>query len=450
MTGSMRSVRKDILQILKSAVKSVRGDDAIASHVHLSGGTLQVDSHNILIDRYERIFILGAGKALAYMARGLEKQLDGRVSGGLVSVKYGHSIALQRPGLLEAGHPTPDANSLKAARATMRLAQSCGANDLAFCLLSGGASSLWCLPCQPLELADKAITTEALLRCGAGIHEINTVRKHLSAIKGGRLARAIFPARHVTLAISDVIGDDMTAIGSGPTVADPTTFGDSRMILEKYNLISALPDKVIRHINSGIGGHIEESPKPHESFFEENIVCIVASNRLALRTAQETAGELGYGTQLIGSDISGEARQAGKKLARKARQTSAQIRQGTRPVVLLAGGETTVTVTGHGRGGRNQELALSAAIELKGIENVVLASIGTDGTDGPTDAAGGIVDGSTVDRGQQLGMDAAAYLADNNAYAYLDKIGDLIRTGPTGTNVMDLQVMIIGEEATKS
>lgn len=439
----MWNIRDDILQVIRSAIRSVHGDTAVRRHVQFSQGVLRIDSSDIAMDLYERIFVLGAGKASAHMAHGLEELLGDRINDGLISVKYDHTVDLQRLKLAEAGHPTPDKNSVKAAQATMRLAQSWHEKDLVFCLLSGGASSLWCLPQEPITLTDKIITTEALLRCGAEIHEMNTVRKHLSAIKGGRLATAVYPAQLITLAISDVIGDDMTAIGSGPTVADPTTFQDSWMILEKYNLTSVLPNTVIEFLQAGVAGHIVETPKPHEALFKRNLECIVASNKLALQAAQEAAHELGYTTQIIGTDISGEACHVGRELAHKAKQTAAQANEGTQRMILLAGGETTVTVTGHGKGGRNQELALSAAMELEGVENVVLASVGTDGTDGPTDAAGAIVDGSTVRRGRQLGMDAKAYLADNNSYVYFDRLGDLIQTGPTGTNVMDLQVIAI-------
>jgi hydroxypyruvate reductase len=443
MISNMQNIREDILQVLGSAIESVRGDNAIRRHVHVSDGTLSVNSHDIVLERYKRVFILGAGKASAYMAQGLEGQLDRRITDGLISVKYGHATDLRHLRLIEAGHPTPDDNSVKAAQAALNLAQSANEGDLVVCLLSGGASSLWCLPQEPVTMEDKALTTKALLRSGASIHEMNSVRKHLSAIKGGRLARAVYPARLITLAISDVIGDDMTAIGSGPTVADPTTFQDSWTILEKYDLIPALPRKVMAHIRNGMRGHIEETPKPGESAFRKDIVSVVASNIQALRAAQEAAGDLGYSAKVIDTNISGEARQVGRKLVHKARQTRMQVNEGTRPVILLAGGETTVTVKGNGRGGRNQELALSAAIELEGTDNIVLASVGTDGTDGPTDAAGAIVDGTTAGRGRQLGMDAAAYLAGNNSYEYLNNVGALVRTGPTGTNVMDLQITVV-------
>jgi hydroxypyruvate reductase len=435
----MQNLRADIMQIFKSAIRSVRGDTAIKRHVQLSSGEIGIDSSRIALDKHSRIFVVGAGKASAYMAAGLEEQLDSRITGGLISVKYGHSLQLSSLKLIEAGHPTPDEKSLKAAQAIMRIARSSRAGDLVFCLLSGGASSLMCLPQESLTLTEKVETTERLLRCGADIHEVNTLRKHLSAVKGGRLTRAISPAHLITLAISDVIGDEMTAIGSGPTVADPTTFQNAWAILEKYDLFQVLPENIVEHLRAGVNDRVEETPKPDDSLFKDNIVCIVASNRQALQVAKDAASELRYMARVAGADIKGEARLVGRDLARKAKE----IREGRWPVMLLTGGETTVKVTGHGKGGRNQELALSAAIELEGVGNVVLASVGTDGTDGPTDAAGAIVDGSTVTRGRQLGMDARAYLEDNNSYKYLDKIGDLIRTGPTGTNVMDLQVIAV-------
>jgi glycerate-2-kinase len=310
------------------------------------------------------------------------------------------------------------------------------------CVLSGGASAMWCLPAAGITLDDKVRATGELLRCGADIHEINAVRKHLSGIKGGQLAAAVHPARLVTLLVSDVVGDRIDSIGSGPTVADSTTFGDALAVVERRGIEPALPGSVLKRLRAGAGGDLPETPKPGETAFALADQCIVASNASALAAAAESAGRLGYATHVLDEPIEGEAREAGPSLLRTVRELLARgaVRP---PAMILGGGETTVTVRGGGKGGRNQELVLAAAIELAGTGGCVIASAGTDGIDGPTDAAGAFADGTTVRRGMERGLAARRHLDRNDSYTYFDALGDLIRSGPTGTNVMDIQVVAV-------
>jgi glycerate-2-kinase len=296
----------------------------------------------------------------------------------------------------------------------------------------------------PITLDEKIQTTNALLACGADIHEINTMRKHISAIKGGGLARAAYPATLVMLAISDVVGDKISSIGSGPTTGDPTTFKEARKVIRKYDLESALPRSVLDRIEKGCEKQIEDTPYPNDPIFTKNIELIIGSNRQAIEAAREAGIKLGYDVEILTSQLTGEASEIGTRLANNAVAISQSSTSGDRTRMLISGGETTVTLRGSGKGGRNQEMALATAIALDGHDNIIFASIGTDGTDGPTDAAGAYADGSTLEIGRQKGMNARDYLKNNNSYEYFDNIGYLIKTGPTGTNVMDIQIIIIG------
>ncbi len=371
-----------------------------------------------------RVWIVGAGKASARMAEAAEDTLGDRVLGGWVNTKDGHLAATRRVTLHECSHPMPDARGVAGSEAIARIATQAGAGDLLLCLISGGASALMPLPAPGVTLSDKQAVTSLLLACGATIHEINCVRKHLSAIKGGRLARLAAPAPVLTLILSDVIGDNLDVIGSGPTVPDPTTFADARAVLERYALWFRVPDAVRHAIERG-----EESPKPGDAVFAQVENRIIGSNRLAAEAAQQAARTLGHDCPILSTEVQGEARDVAVELLRNSGS-------------WIAGGETTVTLRGNGKGGRNQEMALAAAMALAGQSGTVFLSAGTDGTDGPTDAAGAIADGTTLDRAATLGLDAAAHLADNDSYPYFDALGDLIRTGPTGTNVADLQICL--------
>ncbi len=292
-------------------------------------------------------------------------------------------------------------------------------------------------------LTDKAKTTSLLLASGADIHEMNAVRKHLSGIKGGRLAAAAFPAATVTLAISDVVGDELSSIGSGPTVADHSTFAKALSIVEKYGLGARMPEAVMRRLKNGATGEIEETPKPGDPALSRAYSCVIASNEIALEAAKEAAQDLGYASTILSSRVTGEAREVGVWLASLARQVKSGDGPISPPAMLLSGGETTVTLKGSGRGGRNQELALSAAIALDGSDGLAVASVGTDGVDGVTDAAGAFADSTSIERGKRLGLAANSFLEANDSYSYFEALGDMIVTGPTGTNVMDIQVVVI-------
>lgn len=442
--GQYGKLKRDILRIIWQVIESSNPERAVGEYVVVKHKELHVGDSVLNLDDFDRVVVVGAGKASAFMARGLESALEGRLSGGLVCVKYGHGCSLGNIEIIEAAHPLPDDNSVTAAIRTLEYARQCGARDLVICLLSGGASSIWSFPAGPITFEEKRLVSEVLLASGANIHEINALRKHISAIKGGRLARAAHPATLVTLAISDVVGDKMSSIGSGPTVGDPTTYDDALEVVAKYGIAERLPVSVIKHLRAGALKEIEDTPKPGDPVFASDVELIVASIRQALQVADQTARVLGYDVRVLDTDLIGEARDVGKNLVDQARFIMTKRKPGRPPMMLLYGGETTVTLKGNGRGGRNQELALAAAIEAEGLKNLFLASFGTDGTDGPTDAAGAFIDTTTTERGRLAGLDARQFLDDNNSYEYFRHLGDLIITGPTGTNVMDMQILVIG------
>jgi hydroxypyruvate reductase len=390
-----------------------------------------------------RIFVVGAGKATAAMAQAVEKLLGDRIAAGLISVKYGHTLPLRRIEIVEAGHPLPDANGLSASRGIMALLSGARPSDLILVLLSGGGSALLPLPAPGLTLADKQAATDLLLSREATIQEINTLRKHLSAIKGGRLAQAAAPAPIVTLALSDVVGDAPEVIASGPTVPDATTFADCLAIMRKYAIGALLPPRVRAHLEAGAAGRREETPKAESHGWDHAHHRIVGSNRLALEAAADQARALGYTPWIYNDRLEGETHAAARDHAALARQ----ILEGRGPVkppaCLLSGGETTLRLRGRGRGGRNQEFALTACPALDGAEAVVLLSAGTDGSDGPTDAAGALADHTSLRRARHAGLDIQHHLSNNDAYPFFQRLGDLLTTGPTGTNVMDVNVMLI-------
>lgn len=417
---------------------------AVRRSVRREGGLLAVAGRTYDLARYRGVTVVGAGKAGAPMAAALEEILGDRLLGGLVTVKYEHTQPLRTVRLQEAGHPLPDENGLRGAAAVRDAVRSLGESDLVFAVLSGGGSALLPLPADGLALADKQETTRLLLACGADIHEINTVRKHLSAIKGGLLARLAAPATLITLALSDVVGDRLDAIASGPTVPDETTFAEAGGILSKYELTPRLPAAVVRRILDGLAGRCPETPKPGDPAFEKTQNVVVGSNRLAIQAAAREAERLGYRPLILSSSIEGESREIARAHAAMAREIRESGHPIPPPACLLSGGETTVTLSGPGRGGRNQEFALAAAIDLAGLPQTLMLSGGTDGTDGPTDAAGAFADGSTVERAAAQGLDARAFLRRNDSYSFFASLGDLLLTGPTRTNVMDVRLVLVG------
>ena len=382
--------------------------------------------------RCGNIYVVGAGKAGASMAKAAERVLGSRITAGFVNVKDSHAVKPRRIELHESGHPEPDARGMAGAERIAAIATSAERGDLVLCLISGGASALMPLPAPPVTLEEKRAVTRMLLAAGADIHEFNTVRKHLSRIKGGRLAQLAAPARVETLALSDVVGDDLDVIGSGPTAPDSSTLGDAREVLERYGMWKRAP----RSVRARLMEDEAETPKPGDALFRNVRNCVIGSNRIALEAASRKARVLGYRTQTLSSEIVGETRDV-------ARMHAAILREAARrrgPQCIVSGGETTVTIRGKGKGGRNQEFALAAAIDIAGLENAVVFSAGTDGSDGPTDAAGAIADGDTLARGP----DARAFLNNTDSYHYFEALGDLIKTGPTHTNVMDVHIMLLG------
>jgi glycerate-2-kinase len=380
------------------------------------------------------------GKAAAAMAAALEERAGERISAGLAITKDGHGLPLRRIALREAAHPVPDARAERAAREAIALVEGARPEEVLVVLLSGGASSLLACPAEGLALEDLAAATAALLEGGAEIEELNAVRKHLSAVAGGQLARRAACRRIEVLAISDVPGDRLDVIGSGPLVPDPTSYADAIGAIDRRGLRGRIPARVIAHLSAGARGEIPETPKPGEGDFSRVRTTLVASNRTALEAARAAAARDGLRAIALEGSLRGEAREAGRRLAALAAAVDCEA-----PVCLVAGGETAVRVRGRGRGGRSQELALAAALGLAGNARVAILAAGSDGTDGPTDAAGAYADGATLERARRRGLDARAALEDNDSYSFFTAEGGLFRTGPTRTNVMDLALLSVKE-----
>lgn len=443
MNTKFSNKHQDAVDIFQAGLRAVAPGDAIKNFCQLDGDRLTVDGQLYDLSLFKKIFVLGAGKAGAAMAKALEEILAERVSAGIINVKYDHLAHLERVKIQEAGHPVPDQNGLDGARAIYQLAESADEETLVICLISGGGSALMPLPVEGVTLEDKQETTRILLACGATIHEINAIRKHLSVIKGGGLAKAVYPATLITLILSDVVGDDLDSIASGPCVPDSKTFADCSAILAKYSIEVKIPPSVLHHIKSGVAGKVEETPKAGQDFFKKTQNIIVASNFNALLQAKEKAEELGYNTLLLSSMLEGETRDVAANhiaIVREIQMHGYPLKQ---PACILSGGETTVTIQGAGKGGRNQEFALAASIKLADMKNITVLCAGTDGSDGPTDAAGAFADSTTVQRAMLAGLDPQQYLHNNDSYHFFDILGDLYKTGPTNTNVMDLRIVLV-------
>jgi glycerate 2-kinase len=424
-----------LIALFEAAVRAARGDDLLAANSTLSGDVWRYfgPGGSLEVPLRGRVFVTGAGKAAASLARGLETVLGDRIDAGTVLVKHGHALPLRRIQVLEGGHPVPDAASLAGTQQLLRTVEAAAADDTMFFVVTGGASALLVEPAGGLPFADVQAASRLLVNGGAGIDEINAVRKHLSAVTGGRLRQRAKCTRFCTLAISDVIGDSPASIGSGPTVADPSTFAHCLTIVDRYRLRDALPRAVIEHLASGAAGRIGETPKE----LPGSPYRIVASNRISIDAAAHTARAAGCRVEILTTEMQGHTHEAAHQFATALRR-AAMTHNDARPLLLLAGGETTVAVEGAGRGGRNQEFALVAAFDLQGVDNIALLSAGSDGTDGPTDAAGAFIDGATITRARALGLDPHEVLRRHDTYPLLDALGDLHRTGPTGTNVMDI------------
>ena len=447
--------RSQLTEIFKTAGERVDPEKMISRVLTLQGNILKVDlpdsPFQADLGRFDKIVILGTGKATAKMALALEKVLGSRIDDGFISVKTGHTEPLSLIRIQEASHPVPDESSVAAAREMERFAREADERTLVINLISGGGSALLCSPYTDenhhLTLEEKQEVTRQLLACGADITEINCLRKHLSGIKGGRLAALLAPATSLNLILSDVIGDALSAIASGPTTADPTTFGDAGTILEKYRLWDTVPPAAAAIIRAGLKGEIPETPKPGDRVFEKVSNILIGTNRDALVTAAEKARTLGYNTAVLTCRLAGEAREAARVLFDVAGDIRDHGLLVSRPACLLAGGETTVTLKGSGLGGRNQEMALAfldlLSRDSRGGENLFFLSGGTDGNDGPTDAAGAFADSGLIRHAEKRALDLAAYLNNNDSYHFFEAIGGLLKTGPTNTNVCDLQIILI-------
>jgi glycerate 2-kinase len=443
MSTTVEHMRQQAVEIFQAGLRAVDPQEAIRQHVQVTGEILQIDHSRFDLTHYDRILVVGAGKAVAPMAKALEELLGNRITNGIIVVKDGHGLPLQRVQTCEASHPVPDERGVRGTEAILTLAREAGERDLIICTISGGGSALLIAPPPGISLEDKQAATKLLLACGATIHEFNTVRKHLSRAKGGRLAQMAYPATLVSLILSDVVGDNLDVIGSGPTVPDSSTFRDAAQILQGYGIWDQVAPSVHDFIQKGVDGDIEDTPKPKDVGFKRCSSVLVGTNLQAMLAASAQAERLGYHTLILSSKVEGEAREVAKfhaAIAKEVRSSGHPIRP---PACILFGGETTVTLRGDGRGGRSQEFALAAALVLEGEEHIVILSGGTDGTDGPTDAAGAIVDGETVARARAKGLDPKSYLQRNDSYVLFRHLNDLLMTGPTRTNVMDLCILLV-------
>ena len=445
---NLKQLRDDATMIFKSCLGAVDPFGAITRFVHPKGDKLLLGLEGqteteLDLSAYERISIVGAGKATAPMARAIEEMFGDRIYRGIINLKYGFTDELSITEIIEASHPVPDQNGVEGTKKIIDFLHEAGEKDLIFSLISGGGSALLPLPTGDISLEEKQEITKSLLACGASIDEINAVRKHISSSKGGQMARAAFPATVVNLMLSDVVGDKMDVFASGPFVPDTATFKDVLGIFRKYAL-QDIPPSISNHIEAGSEGRIPETPKRGDPVFERVFNIIVGSNILALEAAREKARELGYETLILSSMVEGETREVARVHCAIAKEALKTGRPLSPPACIISGGETTVTIRGDGLGGRNQEFCLAAALDLEEIPpRVVILSGGTDGNDGPTDAAGALVDPFTVKRGRDAGMEARDYLNNNDAYHFFKKTGDLLMTGPTNTNVMDARLVLV-------
>ena len=446
--------RQELLDIFNAALTAADPYHAILESACIEQSRLQFAETDFDLDSYQRIIVIGAGKATARMAQAVESLLGDRLTSGLIIVKEGHTAPLDIIKQIEAGHPVPSEAGEAATRNILQLLNTANETTLVICLLSGGASALLVAPAGKLTLQDKQETTQLLLNAGANIYELNAVRKHISAIKGGALARAAFPAQLVTLILSDVINNPLDVIASGPTAADNSTFSDAWHVIEKYDLATSLPSRVCEHLKDGIAAQLPETVKQGDPCLTKTQNIIVTDIRQALTAAQDKAMQLGFTSKILSDSLSGEARDVATWLAQTARSELEKMKPGERRC-LLSGGETTVTVRGTGMGGRNQELALAFALEVEGEQGITLLSAGTDGTDGTGgsdgtgDAAGAIVNGDTVTLAISAGITPSSYLDNNDSYSFFKNLDIAIDTqtqivtGPTGTNVMDIQILIL-------
>lgn len=436
-------LHRDALAAMEKALRAGEPHNLIRRNLKLDGQKLRVNKITFSLNRYRRIFVIGGGKASGYMAEEVERLLGERITAGRVNIPdylkpkpKGRRIKYH-----PATHPIPGRKGLEGVHSMLSLARNLSAKDFVICLISGGGSALMPLPSKGISLREEQKVTSLLLRSGATIDEINTVRKHLSQLKGGRLAERLFPATVLTLIISDVVGDRLDSIASGPTVPDPTTYQDARDVLEKYNLWRKVSARIRNVLEGSVAGSLPDTPKPGDRVFRHVHNVLVGTNRESCRAAAASLGRAGYRTLVLSTRVVGEASLVGKIFAgvlTDMRENSLPLPP---PAALVTGGETTVTIEGKGKGGRNQELVLAAALGIDGLKGVVVGSLASDGVDGLTNAAGALADGTTIKRGLRLKMDPGEYLMNNDSYHYFSRLGDLIITGPTGTNVNDIMIL---------
>ena len=443
--GTEKSLRRNALSILRFSIKACDPFHAIKNHIQLKRGKLWADHLPYDLKSFQRIFIIGAGKASARMASALEEILADRISSGIVIAKKGYQVPLKKIELVEGGHPLPDRDGWQATRRILKLLSRTTRDDLIIFLLSGGGSSLLVSPVSGISLKDKIKLTDQLLRCGANIKEINAIRKHISQVKGGRLALLAQPSLILTLILSDVIGDRIDSIASGPTAPDKTTFAECLKIIKKYELADNIPKSIYLLLKRGAEGKVKETPKPGDRIFKRVKNVIIGSNRIALQAAKKKTEALGYNTKILPRPVAGNTTRAALRHVDLIRRIREQADPISPPACVISGGETTVKIKGNGLGGRNQEFALVGAMGIDGMKNVAFLSAGTDGTDGPTDAAGAICDGDTIKKALKKGSDPKQYLDENDSYHFFQNLGDLIITGPTHTNVMDIHLALIGK-----
>jgi len=443
VTQLNRKARALALKSLESALNAIDPKQLMKSKLLLKNSLLKVNEYSFDLKKFKNVYVIGGGKASGSMAEALEQILDQYITKGLVNIPHGNKHKTEIIKLHQASHPIPDKSGVEGTRRMLKIAEQAKKEDLVICLISGGGSSLMPLPRDGITINDKRKITDTLLKSGATINEVNTVRKHISDFKGGWLAKKAYPAIVLNLILSDVVGDPLDFIASGPTVPDSTTFSDAIRVLKKYGLWNKASVSIKKVLSDGEKGIIPETPKANDKTFKKVYNVIIGNNRFASLAVREQLRSAGLNTLLLTSTLEGEARHVGVMLASIAREAALSGNPIPKPAGIIAGGETTVTVTGKGLGGRNQEISLAAALKMGGMDGVVVASLSTDGVDGPTDAAGAIVDGKTIARAAEMNLNPEEFLAENDSYNFFSKLGDLILTGPTGTNVNDVSVIVV-------
>ena len=442
--ADLAGLRRSARRILDAAIAAGDAGHLTRRALQREGPRLRVGDRVFDLGRVRRVVVVGAGKASGTMAEAAEVVLNGVPVEGLVAVKERCDPGPRRVRVVQSGHPIPDARGEAAGEEMLRLVRDAGPDDLVLCLISGGGSALTPSPVPGVSLAEKQAVTRLLLECGATINELNAVRKHLSRLKGGQLARAAYPAPVVALLLSDVIGDPLDVIASGPTAPDPTTFDDALAILDRFGLRARLPPTVRAHLEAGARGEAEDTPKPGDPALAGVTNVVIGNSGLVVEAAAEAARRLGLAPCLLTRRLQGEAREVAHVFAAVLDEIARSGSPVGRPACLIAGGETTVTIRGHGTGGRCQEFALALVPELAAMRDVVILAAGTDGSDGPTDAAGAVVDPTTLERARGKGLDVRHALAENDSHPFFAALGDLVVTGPTGSNLMDVYLGLVG------